>query len=156
MGALERSAASQTHPGQTPLSSPGDRFYEGAAAGVVALIVDDDFRNLFALSVVLKRGKMVVVTDDSGPLALNVIDDRADVDIVLMDVMMPVMDGYQTIAAIRERPQSSDLPIIAVTGKSGSGERERCVAAGASDYILKPIDAVALATAIMHWLPVGS
>lgn len=143
----------EANPGQIPLSSPRDRFYEGAAAGVVALVVDDDHRNLFALTAVLKRGQMVVVTADSGPLALSIVDARADVGIVLMDVMMPVMDGYQAIAAIRGRPQSSVLPIIAVTGKSDSGERERCIAAGASDYILKPIDAVALATAMIHWLP---
>jgi CheY-like chemotaxis protein len=136
-------------------SAAADRFFDGAAAGVVALIVDDDYRNLFALSVVLKRGKMVVITADTGPLALDVIDQRADVGIVLMDIMMPVMDGYQTMEALRERPQSSELPIIAVTGKSTDDERERCMAAGASDYVLKPIDAVELAGAIIHWLPGG-
>jgi CheY-like chemotaxis protein len=141
--------ASQDH---TPLTSSRDRFYEGAAAGAVALVVDDDYRNTFALSAVLKRGKMVVIRADNGPVALDILEHRADIGIVLMDIMMPVMDGYQAIVAIRNRPQSAELPIIAVTGKAVSGERDRCIAAGASDFIAKPINTVALVSAISHWL----
>ena len=137
---------------QAPLTSARDRFYEGAAAGATALIVDDDYRNMFALSAVLQRGKMVIVTADSGSRALHMLEREADIGIVLMDIMMPVMDGYQAIAAIRERPQCVELPIIAVTGKAVAGERERCIAAGASDFIPKPVDTTALLTAINHWL----
>jgi CheY-like chemotaxis protein len=95
---------------------------------------------------------MTVVAADSGPGALDILEHRVDIGIVLMDIMMPVMDGYEAIAAIRKRPQSAELPIIAVSGKVVAGERERCIAAGASDYIPKPIDTAALLTAISHGL----
>jgi CheY-like chemotaxis protein len=136
---------------KTPFTSARDRFYEGAAAGATALIVEDDSSNVFALSALLERGGVTVVTADSGPDALDILEHRADIGIVLMDILMPVMDGYETIAAIRSRPQSAELPIIAITCKDGS-ERERCIAAGASDYIPKPIDTAALLTAISFWL----
>jgi CheY-like chemotaxis protein len=144
-----RSATSQR---QARLTNSRDRFYQGVAAGATALVVDDDHPNRFALTGVLKRGKMVVVTADSGPAALEILERRADIGIVLMDIMMPVMDGYQVMAAIRNRPQSAELPIIAVTGKAVSGERGRCIAAGASDFISKPVDTAALLRAISRWL----
>jgi CheY-like chemotaxis protein len=136
---------------KTPLTSARDRFYEGSAAGATALIVEDDSSNAFALSALLARGGVTVVTADNGRNALDILEHRADIGIVLMDIMMPVMDGYETIAAIRGRPQSTELPIIAVSGKSGD-ERQRCIAAGASDYVPKPIDTTALLTAISFWL----
>ena len=136
----------------TPVSNSRERFYDGAAAGATALIVDDDQRNAFALTAVLRHGKMVVVPADSGTVALKMLDHRSDIGIVLIDIMMPVMDGYQTMAMIRKRPQFAELPIIAVTGKAVAGELERCIAAGASDFIPKPIDTVALVTAISRWL----
>jgi CheY-like chemotaxis protein len=142
----------ETGQDQTSIKSSRDRFYEGAAAGATALIVDDDARNTFALTAVLKRGNMFVVTADSGPAALEILQDRVDIGIVLMDIMMPVMDGYQAMAAIRQRPESAELPIIAVTGKAVNGERERCIAAGACDFIAKPIDTVVLVTTISRWL----
>ena len=137
---------------RTTFRSSRNRFYEGAAAGATALIVDDDPRNTFALTAVLKRGKMLVVTANSGPVALEILQNRVDIGVVLMDIMMPVMDGYQAMAAIRQRPRSAELPIIAVTGKAVTGERQRCLAAGACDFIAKPIDTVALLTAIRRWL----
>jgi len=139
-------------PNHTATGSSRNRFYESAAAGATALIVDDDPRNRFALTALLKRGKMFVVTADSGPVALEILQDRVDIGIVLMDIMMPVMDGYQAMAAIRQRPRSAELPIIAVTGKAVTGERQRCIAAGAWDFVAKPIDTVALLTAIRRWL----
>jgi len=152
MSTFEGQPAWDTSQDQAPLTSSRDRFYQGAAAGATALIVDDDDRNMFALSAVLQRGKMVVVTADSGSRALHILEREVDIGIVLMDIMMPIMDGYQAIAAIRKRPQSAELPIIAVTGKAVVGERERCITAGASDFIAKPVDTSALLTAISRWL----
>ncbi len=152
MNSSEGWAGRDASPGCAPLSNSRERFYEGAAAGATALIVDDDQRNTFALTAVLRRGKMVVVPADSGSLALEMLEHRSDIGIVLMDIMMPVMDGYETMAMIRKRPRFAALPIIAVTGKAVAGERERCMAAGASDFIPKPIDTVALVTAISRWL----
>jgi CheY-like chemotaxis protein len=130
-----------------------DEFYQGACAGLTALIVDDNQGNRFALTALLLRGKMTVHAAASGADALETLEQRADIDIVLMDIMMPIMDGYQTIAAIRERSEYRDLPIIAVTATETEGEHKRCIAAGASAYIPKPINAAELLAAIGHWLP---
>jgi CheY-like chemotaxis protein len=130
-----------------------DTFYRGAAAGLTVLIVDDDPRNRFALTALLQRGGVTVLEATGGAGALETLAQRADIDIVLMDIMMPVMDGYQTIAAIRKRPACRELPIIAVTAKEADGERARCIAAGASDYISKPINASELLSALSYWLP---
>jgi CheY-like chemotaxis protein len=138
-------------PDQTLLIRSRDRFYEGSAAGSTALVVEDDYRSGFALTAVLQRGRMTVVTADSGATALEILHRRVDIDIVLMDIVMPIMNGYETMSAIRLRPRSAHVPIIAITGAIG-GERERCIAAGASDYIPKPIDTAALLTAVTHWL----
>ena len=133
--------------------SPQETFYRGALAGHTALIVEDDSGSALALTVLLERGTLNVVAATNGIAALSTLEQRSDVGIVLMDIMMPVMDGYQTMIAIRDRPECAKLKIIAVTGKAVAGERERCVAAGANDYMLKPIDTAALLKAICHWLP---
>jgi CheY-like chemotaxis protein len=130
-----------------------DRFYDGACAGLTALIVDDNPLNRFALTALLQRGKMTVHAAASGADALETLEQRADIDIVLMDIMMPNMDGYETMTAIRARPAYRDLPIIAVTATESDREHERCVAAGASTYIPKPINTAELLAAISHWLP---
>jgi signal transduction histidine kinase/HAMP domain-containing protein len=127
--------------------------YVGVFDGATALIVDDDFRNIFALTALLERGGLEVVGAQSGPAALAILDERHDIDVVLMDIMMPVMNGYETMAAIRARVGFADLPIIAVTGKVVGGERERCIAAGASDYIPKPVDTAELLSALTRWFP---
>ena len=128
--------------------------YVGIFDGATALIVDDDFRNIFALTALLERGGLTVIAAQSGPAALAILEEQKDpVDLVLMDIMMPVMNGYETIAAIRERPGLARLPIIAVTGKVVGGERERCLAAGASDYIPKPVDTAELLAALTRWFP---
>jgi CheY-like chemotaxis protein len=117
--------------------APG--LYGGGPIDTTALIVDDDARNIIALTALLERAGISVAAVTSGPQALTTLTERADVGIVLMDIMMPEMDGYQTMLAIRKLPELADLPIIAVTGKDADGERERCLNAGASDYVAKPV-----------------
>ena len=147
------SAASEHLVNGARRASGGEEFYAGSAAGATVLIVDDDFRNIFALTALLERGKLGVVAAESGSDALEILEHRTDIDIVLMDIMMPGLDGYQTMAEIRRRPEHADLPIIAVTGKVVGGERERCLAAGASDYIPKPVDTAELLAALKAWFP---
>jgi signal transduction histidine kinase/HAMP domain-containing protein/ActR/RegA family two-component response regulator len=123
------------------------------AAGTTVLVVDDHFPNVFALTALLERANMKVIAAQSGGEALAILERDDTIDVVLMDIMMPVMDGYQTMTAIRARKQYAGLPIIAVTGKVVGKERERCIAAGASDYIPKPVDTVTLLNALAAWLP---
>jgi CheY-like chemotaxis protein len=122
-------------------------------AGRKILVVDDDFRNVFALTAVLERGNATVVSAESGEHALAALAQWPDIDLVLMDIMMPGMDGYATMHAIRSLEAFAGLPIIAVTGKVMEGERERCVDAGANDYVAKPVDTVDLLAVIGPWLP---
>jgi signal transduction histidine kinase/HAMP domain-containing protein/ActR/RegA family two-component response regulator len=128
-------------------------FFSGSATGALVMVVDDDFRNIFALTALLERGHLDVISAEGGVAALEMLDGRTDVDIVLMDIMMPEMDGYETMAEIRKRPRYAGTPIIAVTGKVVGGERERCLAAGASDYIPKPVETAELLIALEKWLP---
>jgi len=140
--------------GEPAATAPdGPHSNAGVASGRTVLIVDDDFRNIFALTALLERGKMHVVAAQSGAAALAILEQRSDIDLVLMDIMMPVMNGYETMTAIRQRPQWAELPIIAVTGKVVGGERERCITAGASDYIPKPVDTAELLAALSEWFP---
>ena len=122
------------------------------------LVVDDDFRNLFAMTALLERGQAEVLAVESGAEAIAMLERTAVIDIVLMDIMMPIMDGYATIRAIRDIDRFVNLPIIAVTGKVVPGERERCIAAGADDYLPKPVDTAALFSALAPWVrgPVAS
>jgi signal transduction histidine kinase/HAMP domain-containing protein/ActR/RegA family two-component response regulator len=131
----------------------GNGFYRGTAEGSTALIVDDDFRNIFALTALLERGKLNVVAADSGAAAIAILEERKDIDLILMDIMMPVMNGYEAMGAIRLIPRCAEMPIIAVTGKVVPGERERCLAAGATDYIPKPVDTAELLGALGQWFP---
>ena len=121
-------------------------------AGKKVLIVDDDGRNIFALTTVLERKRVDVVYADSGPAALATLASEPRIDAVLMDVMMPEMDGYQTMQAIRRTDGWKSLPIIALTAKAMKGDREKCIEAGASDYIAKPIDVEQLFTLLRVWL----
>jgi HAMP domain-containing protein/CheY-like chemotaxis protein/signal transduction histidine kinase len=116
------------------------------------LLVDDDTRNIFALSSVLERRGMEVLTATTGSEALAVLNSRADVAIVLMDIMMPGMDGYETIQAIRTTPKYRRLPILALTAKAMKGDREKCLEAGASDYLAKPVNTEQLLSALRMWL----
>jgi HAMP domain-containing protein/CheY-like chemotaxis protein/signal transduction histidine kinase len=116
------------------------------------LLVDDDARNIFALSSVLERRGMKVLTATTGSEAIAHLENQSDLAIVLMDIMMPEMDGYQTIANIRENLAYRRLPIIALTAKAMKGDREKCLEAGASDYLAKPVNTDQLLSALRMWL----
>jgi signal transduction histidine kinase/CheY-like chemotaxis protein/HAMP domain-containing protein len=116
------------------------------------LIVDDDLRNIFALSSLVERHGMTALFAENGREAIELLAQHADVDIVLMDVMMPEMDGYDTMRAIRLIPECARLPIIALTAKAMTGDREKCLAAGASDYIAKPVESARLLDMMAAWL----
>jgi CheY-like chemotaxis protein/nitrogen-specific signal transduction histidine kinase len=120
--------------------------------GRTVLLVDDDARNIFALSSVLERRGMRVLTATTGSEAIQLIDSTPDLAIVLMDIMMPEMDGYQTIEAIRAKPALRRLPIVALTAKAMKGDREKCLEAGASDYLAKPVNTEQLLSALRMWL----
>ncbi len=120
--------------------------------GRVALLVDDDARNIFALSSVLERRGMQVLTATTGSEAVSVIESTPGVAIVLMDIMMPEMDGYETMQVIRANPAFRRLPIIALTAKAMKGDREKCLEAGASDYLAKPVNTEQLLSALRMWL----
>jgi signal transduction histidine kinase/HAMP domain-containing protein/ActR/RegA family two-component response regulator len=125
------------------------RFFDGTKV----LVVDDDFRNVFALTALLERAHAQVTVAESGPDAIVALEHDTGIEIVLMDIMMPGMDGYATIRAIRAEDRLTKLPIIAVTGKVVPGERQRCQDAGANDYLSKPIDTAELFETIGRWLP---
>jgi CheY-like chemotaxis protein len=120
--------------------------------GRTVLLVDDDARNIFALSSVLERRGMRVLTATTGSEAIALADATPDLAIVLMDIMMPEMDGYQTMRAIRQKPDFRRLPIIALTAKAMKGDREKCMEAGASDYLAKPVNTEQLLSALRMWL----
>jgi len=120
--------------------------------GRTVLLVDDDARNIFALSSVLERRGMHVLTATTGREAIELVAAKPEIAIVLMDIMMPHMDGYQTMAAIREQPAYQRLPIIALTAKAMKGDREKCLEAGASDYLAKPVNTEQLLSALRMWL----
>jgi CheY-like chemotaxis protein len=120
--------------------------------GRTALLVDDDARNIFALGSVLERRGMHVLTATTGREAIALVESTPELAIVLMDIMMPQMDGYQTIDAIRAQPKFRRLPIIALTAKAMKGDREKCLEAGASDYLAKPVNTEQLLSALRIWL----
>ena len=138
--------------GPAPFGLP-DRLAGVGLAGMKALIVDDDERNIFALTTLLERGHLAVVSAESGAAGVALLEQAEDIDIVLVDIMMPVMDGYATMHAMRALPGRGDIPLIALTAKVGTGERERCIAAGASAYVAKPVNAADLLVVLGEWLP---
>jgi len=117
-----------------------------------ALVVDDDMRNIFALATVLDEQGMEVVSADNGREAIRIVQNDAHIDVVLMDIMMPEMDGITTIKEIRKLPRGADLPIVAVTAKAMKGDREKCIQAGAWDYLSKPVDRLHLLSVLRGWL----
>jgi CheY-like chemotaxis protein len=120
--------------------------------GKKVLIVDDDMRNIFALSTVLEEHEMVVSSADNGRDAIAMLQQQDDMDIVLMDIMMPEMDGMETMREIRKIPKLKNLPIIAVTAKAMKGDREKCIEAGAWDYLSKPVDVPQMLAVLRAWL----
>jgi signal transduction histidine kinase/ActR/RegA family two-component response regulator len=139
---------------QSPRASPprvsgiDDHPFDGRKV----LVVDDDFRNVFALTALLERGHAEVIPAESGPDALAILQGPVEVDLVLMDIRMPGMDGYTAIRSIRLLAECATLPIVCITSNVTSGERERCMGAGANDYVPKPLDTVQLLAAIGPWL----
>jgi CheY-like chemotaxis protein len=131
-----------------------DRLHRSdeALVGKKVLVVDDDVRNIFALSSVLERRGMIVLTAGTGREAIATIESTPDVSIVLMDIMMPEMDGYATMHVIRQNPSSRRLPIVALTAKAMKGDREKCLEAGASEYLAKPVNTDQLLSALRMWL----
>jgi len=128
------------------------RSREDVLSGKNILIVDDDVRNLFALTTAFERHNIKAITAESGQEAINILADNNHVDMVLMDIMMPEMDGYETTQKIRREHKNSNLPIIAVTAKAMKGDREKCIEAGASDYITKPLKIDQLMSLMRVWL----
>jgi CheY-like chemotaxis protein len=120
--------------------------------GKKALVVDDDIRNIFALTSILERYEMDVQYAENGHDALKMLNENPDIDVVLMDVMMPEMDGYEATRRIRDNSTFEDLPIIAITAKAMKGDREKCINAGASDYVTKPVDSDQLISLLRVWL----
>ena len=141
---------------ELPQSARGavEKLYAGTSvlAGRKVLIVDDDIRNIFALTSVLERHQMEVLAAENGRAAIALLEQASGVDIVLMDVMMPDMDGYDTMRAIRKLAKFRALPIIAVTAKAMKGDREKTLEAGAWDYISKPVDTDQMLSVLRAWL----
>jgi CheY-like chemotaxis protein/two-component sensor histidine kinase len=131
-----------------------DRLHhsDDALVGKKVLVVDDDVRNIFALSSVLERRGMTVLSASTGREAIALLESTEDVAIVLMDIMMPEMDGYETMQVIRENVAFRRLPIIALTAKAMKGDREKCLEAGASEYLAKPVNTEQLLSALRMWL----
>jgi CheY-like chemotaxis protein len=131
-----------------------DRLHrsDDALVGRKVLVVDDDVRNIFALSSVLERRGMVVLTAGTGREAIATLESTPEVAIVLMDIMMPEMDGYETMQVLRQNPALRRLPIIALTAKAMKGDREKCLEAGASEYLAKPVNTEQLLSALRMWL----
>jgi HAMP domain-containing protein/CheY-like chemotaxis protein/signal transduction histidine kinase len=131
-----------------------DRLHRSdeALIGRKVLVVDDDVRNIFALSSVLERRGMTVLTAGTGREAIEMLERTPDIAIVLMDIMMPEMDGYETMQVIRQNPEFRRLPIIALTAKAMKGDREKCLEAGASEYMAKPVNTDQLLSGLRTWL----
>jgi CheY-like chemotaxis protein len=146
---LHRIASS---PSGRPLPASATAQEDPAFVGKCVLLVDDDMRNIFALTAVLEREGLRVRFAEDGEQALLAMDQHATTDAVLMDVMMPKLDGLATIAALRADERFAKTPILAVTAKTMQGDRERCLAAGASDYITKPINIDQLLSLLRVWL----
>jgi CheY-like chemotaxis protein len=146
--ALHRNVACLPEPQRKILET----LHRSVLEGKRVLLVDDDIRNIFAMTSVLERFKMEVVSAENGKDAIATLMEQRNFDAVLMDIMLPTMDGYTTIRAIREISEFKELPIIAVTAKAMKGDREKCIAAGATDYICKPVEAEQLRATLRVWL----
>jgi len=123
-----------------------------SSAGGKILVVDDDMRNVFALTSVLEAQGLEVVAARNGREGLERLEGNGDVRLVLMDIMMPEMDGYEAIAAIRANPATRRLPVIALTAKAMKEDRQKCIDAGANDYLAKPVDLDKLVSLVRIWM----
>jgi CheY-like chemotaxis protein len=129
-----------------------DRHSDPTLTGRKVLVIDDDLRNIFALTSVLEQHGLKVLHADNGRAGIELLRSTKDVDVVLMDIMMPDMDGYETTRAIRQLPEFASLPVIALTAKAMKGDREKCLLAGASDYVTKPVDLPLLFSVLRVWI----
>jgi tubulin-specific chaperone A len=116
------------------------------------LVVDDDMRNVFALSSVLEEKGMSIVVGRNGRDGIEKLEKNTDTNLIIMDIMMPEMDGYEAISLIRKAPKLQKIPIIALTAKAMKDDREKCIAAGANDYLTKPVDTARLLSLLRVWL----
>jgi CheY-like chemotaxis protein len=116
------------------------RHDDAVLTGRKLLVIDDDIRNIFSLASALEEYGVELSYAESGRAGLDLLDANPDIDVVLVDIMMPDMDGYETMREIRARPRFADIPIVAVTAKAMKGDRQKCIQAGASDYVSKPVD----------------
>src|SRR5207302_9404600 len=121
--------------------------------GREVLVVDDDNSNIFAINILVERHSMQMITASNGQEAIKLVESTEDLSLVLMDVMMPEMDGYETMRRIRSKHQFRQLPIIALTAKAMKGDREKCLEAGASDYVAKPVNTEQLLSMVRTWVP---
>jgi CheY-like chemotaxis protein len=137
---------------EAPLRYPKLGALDEVLKNKTVLIADDDMRNIFSLTKALEMYKMNVIAAVDGKDALSKLKENKAIDLVLMDMMMPEMDGYESTAAIRKEKRFKDLPVIAVTAKAMMGDREKCINAGASDYITKPVDIDQLLSLLRVWL----
>jgi hypothetical protein len=147
---LHRPAYDHTQPVERGLET--DSHKDPALKGKTVLVVDDDMRNIYALTAVLEQSEMTVVFAQNGKKAIEELNSRPGIDVVLMDIMMPEMDGYTAMREIRKNEAFRELPMIALTAKAMKGDRERCIDAGASDYIPKPVDTERLLSLLRVWL----
>jgi CheY-like chemotaxis protein len=152
VAAILEGPSSSSPPTQPGSNGNGSGAPDATLAGKKVLVVDDDIRNIFALTAMLERQEMDVISVDSGQEALDTLSGRNDIDVALVDVMMPAMDGYVTMTKMRELPGFENRPIIALTAKAMMGDREKCIEAGASDYIAKPVDTPELLSMLKSWL----
>ena len=173
-GGGEGAAGPGTAPLESGVTAPDEARADGGLTGAAAqagpaaggtagphqslrgrkvLVVDDDLRNVFAITSVLELYGLTVIHAASGHEGIERLSREPGIDLVLMDVMMPEMDGYATTAAIREMPRFAGLPVIAVTARAMQGDRDKSLAAGASDYVTKPVDTDELLNCIKRWLP---
>ena len=120
------------------------------------MVVDDDSRSIFAVSALLERLNVQVLSAERGREAVDLLEQTPDVNVALVDIMMPEMDGYATMRAMRELPTGGRVPLIACTAKSDPSERQRCIDAGASGYVPKPIDTVQFCSILGDWLPLDT
>jgi CheY-like chemotaxis protein len=133
--------------GQKPRSDD-----QQALAGTRILIVDDDIRNIYSLTSVLESHDVEVVHAERGAEGIRLLETTPDIDLALIDIMMPEMDGYETMRQIRSTPSIASIPLVAVTAKAMKGDRQKCLDAGASDYIAKPVDIDLLLALLRVWI----
>ena len=155
---LDETRAAAASRGERPVGRTRSACWRRSASptpcwsGRKVLVIDDDLRNIFALTSVLEHREMKTLHAENGRAGIELLKTAHDVDIVLMDIMMPEMDGYETMRAIRKLPEFQTLPIVALTAKAMKGDREKCLRAGASDYVTKPVDLDLLFSVMRVWM----